>query len=705
MSIYKNYTHDQVEELLSNYLIDSWSYSRVSSFARNEKEFEMRYLYNEKGKISSTTIAGQAYHAALEMYFNRLMLGEVSDIVDMQQVAFDHISEQRADIWKISKTRPTVQDCINHAVETANKGINNFLSEVNTYISNIKEVLSVELRLRSWVTINGVDIPLPCNLAIDLVVLTNDNKVAIVDHKLRTSFTDDKEIKFTVGKQAITYIKGYESQFEQRVDEVWFVENKTSKNKDNSPQLALHRIVMDDDTRRLYEATLYEPLRRMISAVSDPDYVYLINDNDNFTEKAELYEFWAKTMIAEVDDFNIPENKRPLIEKRLKKIRDASLSVATPTVIRNFKKYAQQFIPYDLTNKDMTSQEKIEHVLRSFGILTKVQHTFDGYSSSSYLLEMNAGTSISNVNKYRLDIANALNVPNVRIHKDLFVYEGKSYLAIESGKKSSDTLNWDSSKLTGKKIPLGVDNFGQTVVWDLNNHSTPHMLICGATGSGKSVSINSTINYAISAGIKDIYIFDPKYEFTKYASNPNIKVMNDIEDIERTMEELVEEMQERVKQGHSHKTLVIFDEFADAVANSKKGKELDIVEEVQVGFYAPKKVKGIFGEQISDPIPKMGMKVTGRKNSLEENLRVLLQKGRSSGFRIIAATQRASTKVITGDAKVNFPVQVCFRVPKDIDSIVVIDEPGAEALNGRGDGLIKSPEYLGVIRFQAFYKE
>jgi len=91
--------------------------------------------------------------------------------------------------------------------------------------------------------------------------------------------------------------------------------------------------------------------------------------------------------------------------------------------------------------------------------------------------------------------------------------------------------------------------------------------------------------------------------------------------------------------------------------------------------------------------------------SLEENLRILLQKGRSSGFRIIAATQRASTKVITGDAKVNFPVQVCFRVPKDIDSIVVLDEPGAESLNGRGDGLIKSPEYMNVVRFQGFYKE
>lgn len=83
---------------------------------------------------------------------------------------------------------------------------------------------------------------------------------------------------------------------------------------------------------------------------------------------------------------------------------------------------------------------------------------------------------------------------------------------------------------------------------------------------------------------------------------------------------------------------------------------------------------------------------------------MLLQKGRSLGYRIVAATQRASTKVITGDAKVNFPVQVCFRVPKAIDSKVVLDEEGAETLAGRGDALIKSPEYFGAVRFQGFYK-
>lgn len=147
--------------------------------------------------------------------------------------------------------------------------------------------------------------------------------------------------------------------------------------------------------------------------------------------------------------------------------------------------------------------------------------------------------------------------------------------------------------------------------------------------------------------------------------------------------------------------LIIFDEFADAVSASKSGAELDIRENVQVGFYAPKKQ----GEYILPPEPKFEMKVTGRMKSLEENLKILLQKGRSLGFRIISATQRASVNVITGDAKVNFPVLVCFRVPKEIDSKVVLDEAGAETLGGMGDGLIRSPEYIDLVRFQGFFKK
>ncbi|MDR1221998.1 MAG: PD-(D/E)XK nuclease family protein [Tannerella sp.] len=688
--IYKNYTNEQTGELLSNYLIEYWSYSRVTSFARNEKSFEKTYLYGIKDKSSASSIAGQAYHAALDAYFKNRQENIPTDIADMQAVAFNHIDGVPADAWKIQKTTPTVADCIRKATKDATALISNFMTEVDIYLSGIKEVISSETRLETWVTVNGVDIPLPLVLVIDLIAVTNDGKRVIIDHKSRTRLTDESELRFTASKQAITYVLGYESETGETIDEVWFIENKISKNKDGSPQLSCLKIIMDKDTRRLYEAILYEPLRRMIQATSDPDYVYIINDSDNFTDRAELYDFWAKTMIAEVEDFDIPEAKRPVIRQRLKKIRDASLATLSPNAIRNFKKYTEQFIPYDLTNKDMTNEEKIEHILRSFGIITKVQYAFKGYSSTTCLLEISAGTPIASVGRYRLDIANALNRPNVRIQKDLFVYEGKSYLAIETGKKSTEALAWDKSKLQAHRIPLGMDNFRQTVHWDLDNQSTPHMLVCGATGSGKSVCIRSVIEYALLGGIGEIYIFDPKYEFRQYASRTGITVINEIEDIELQMGLLALDMESRVKSGKSNKTLVIFDEFADAVANSRKGAELKIYSKVVTGLY-------------KNGAPKIKRECTGEEKSLEENMRILLQKGRSSGYRILAATQRASVKVITGDAKVNFPVQVCFRVPREIDSIVVLDEPGAEALNGRGDGLIKSPEYSGTVRFQAFY--
>lgn len=700
MSKYAEYNHEQLEKHLSSFIIDSWSYSKVRAFSTNEKAFEMAYIYGCKQKKSASSVAGNAYHEALDFYFKNLSIGIIYDVVDLQQVAFEYIDNVPADNWKIQKTTPTVEECKMKAVKDSTALIGNFLSEIQVYTSEIEKVIGSEIRFTSWLTINGVDIPLPCHLVIDLVIETKSGKTVIIDHKSKSKFTDEDDIRFSIGKQAITYALGYENETGVKVDEVWFIENKISKNKDCGPQVVPFKCVLDSNTRKLYEAILYEPLKRMIEAVSNPDYVYVVNDSDNMISKAEIYDFWAKTMIAEVDDFDIPESKKPMIQARLRKIRDASIATANPTVIKNFKKFTEQFIPFDFTNKDMTNQEKIEHVLRTFGIIAEVKYTFEGYSSSSYLLELNAGVQISQISRYRLDIANALNVPNVRVQKDLYVYEGKSYLAIESGRKGSGILYWDKKYTDGSRIPLGVDNFGNTIYWDINNHSTPHMLICGATGSGKSVELRSIIESGKEI-FNDIVIFDPKYEFTKFGNNA--KVYNDIEDIEEQMKLLVEDMQERVKTGISKKTLVIFDEFADAVANSRKGKQLEIKQEVQDGFFAPKKIKGPFGDYMSDPIPKMVKKVVGVENSLEENLRILLQKGRSSGFRIIAATQRASTKVITGDAKVNFPVQICFRVPKEVDSIVVIDEPGAESLNGRGDGLIKSPEYLGVIRFQAFY--
>lgn len=693
MSKYESYTPDQLEEHFSSYLIDSWSYSKVSCFSRNEKSFEKQYIYLEPDRRSSSSVAGNAYHAALEEFFSVMQMTgnvQIPDIVSLEQKAFEYINDKvYPNEWKLQKTTPTVEDCITDASKKSTALVRNFYGERDLYLEDMEKVIAVEARYEEWLTVNGVDIPLPCHAIIDLVLRLKDGRTVIVDHKGKGAYSDGKEVALVHGKQAVTYVLAFEKATGIQVDEVWFIENKYTSNKDNTPQLRKFVIAMDPDSRRLYEAMLYEPLRRMIEATSDPDYIYTVNDSDNLSDKAELYAFWAKTMIAEVDDFNVPDGKKELIRKRQRKIKDASLAMISPKVITDFRKEAASFITYDLSMSDMSNSEKIVHVLQTFGMTTNVAYAIQGYSSDTYLLEVSAGVKIDKIYGFRRNIANALNVSGVRISNNLIVYDGKSYLSIEAGHKRTRDLLWDGKYLDGMKIPVGIDNYGRTVVWDLDNHATPHMLICGATGSGKSVSIISTIAYAQQAGIRDIVVMDPKYEFTGMFDG--VRVINEIRDIERAMKDLVDEMGRRARSGGRDKILVVFDEFADAVSAARSGKELDIREEVIDGYYA-------------SGAPKKRMVVTGREKSLEENLKILLQKGRSLGFRIIAATQRASTNVITGDAKVNFPVQVCFRVPKAIDSKVVLDEEGAESLQGKGDGLMRSPEYEDLVRFQGFYK-
>lgn len=664
MNRYAQLTPEQLEEHFSNYLIDSWSYSGVACFARNEKAFEMQYIYQEKSRSSISAIAGNAYHYALKNYFCAWTDGTEPAVVNLTQWAYDYLDEVGADEWRLTKKFSTVEAAKEEATKNVNNLLKAFCAEISTYTEKIARVLSVEDKRDVWVTVNGVDIPLPLHYIIDLVVELKDGRIIIIDHKSKTAYTDESELALAHGQQAISYVKGWEAANEgQDVSEVWFIENKISKNLDGSAQMRKHVFTMDIDNRRLFEALLYEPLRRMLEAVADPDYIYTINPSDNFVDMAVLYEFWARTQISEIEDFEyIPAAKKDLLAKRQRKIKDSSVGSIAPKVITAFRKNAASFITLDYAHSNMTNEEKIEHLLRTYNLQVKVAYKIDGFSCDTYLCEMAPGVEILSVFRHTLDIANALDVPRVRLQGEpLVMYEGKSYLAIEVNKKRTKDLPWDKKYLEGYRLPLGIDNFGNTIVWNLENNTTPHVLVCGATGSGKSVCLTNILYYAIEAGVQDITILDPKFEFAFAELPQNVKVLSEISDIDQALADMVVDMNERVKNRQKHFSLVIFDEFADAADQSD--------------------------------------------GSLVKNFKMLLQKGRSAGFRFVAATQRASVKTIPGDIKVNLPVQVCFRVPKGLDSKVVLDTEGAEALAGAGDGLIHSPEYNdGLVRFQAFYR-
>lgn len=695
MNKYSQLTHEQLEEHFSNYLVDSWSYSAVSCFARNEKAFEMQYVYREKDTRSVSSIAGNAYHAALKEYFSAYTdtFGK-APVVDLTAWAYEYLDEIGANEWRLTDKFPTVEAAKAGATQMVNSLIESFAGELTTYTEHIARVLSVEEMYDVWVTVNGVDIPLPLHCVIDLVVELKDGRKVIIDHKSKSAYTDEEEVALVHGQQAITYVKGWEAAHDgETVSEVWFIENKISKNKDKSAQMRKHVFDMGADNRRLFEALLYEPLRRMLEAVSDPDYIYTINPSDKLADMAVLYDFWARTQISEIEDFEyIPADKKDLLAKRQRKIKDSSVGSIAPKIITAFRKNAAAFITLDYSHSDMTNEQKIEHLLRTYGIQVRVAYKIEGFSCDSYLCEVAPGVELFSIFRHTLDIANALDVPRVRIQGDpLVMYEGKSYLAIEVNKKRTEDLLWDKKYLEGHRLPLGLDNFRNTVVWDLDGVA-PHLLVCGGTKSGKSVCLTNILYYAIEAGVTDITILDPKFEFAHAELPENVRVISDIEDIEKALKDMVVDMNTRIKKRESHISLVLFDEFADAVEQARSGKELDIKEMQQVGFYA-------------NGSPKMEKKVIGREKSLIENFKMLLQKGRSAGFRFVAATQRASVKTIPGDIKVNMLAQICFRVGKGMDSKVVIDTEGAEGLAGYGDGLIHSPEYNdGIVRFQAFYR-
>ena len=360
---YANMTDAEREEFNTGFLMDTLSVSKVNAFCRNQKAFERTYIYGEKFRKSASTVAGSAYHAALEHFFLEFREGKQESLPELERIAFAYIDQVPANNWKLQKTIPTIEECEIKACKLATQLLNNFYSEIDLYLEQIDEILSVELYCKNFITLNGVDIPLEWRCMQDLVFRTHDGKIIVVDHKSKSAFSNEKEMKLSAGKQAIVNCLSYEAETDRHVDEVWFVENKYSKNKDKTQkQLQVFTFVMDKDSRALYEAILYEGVRGVIQAVSDPDYVYQINSDDNFVDKAELYDHWCKTMTLEVSDFQyIPDNKKPLIEKRLKKIRNSDIKNVDPVLIRRFKQSAAEFVQYNLSNTNMTEKEKIEH--------------------------------------------------------------------------------------------------------------------------------------------------------------------------------------------------------------------------------------------------------------------------------------------------------------------------------------------------------
>jgi S-DNA-T family DNA segregation ATPase FtsK/SpoIIIE len=284
------------------------------------------------------------------------------------------------------------------------------------------------------------------------------------------------------------------------------------------------------------------------------------------------------------------------------------------------------------------------------------------------------------------DLALALSASPIRIQAPV---PGHSYVGIEvpnprvalvslKGVISSKAFKKLGSRLA---IGLGRDVAGEPLVADLA--TLPHLLIAGATGSGKSVSINAILTCLLMNNTPDtlrLLLIDPKrVEFYAYDGIPHLMspVVHDPEEAAKALHWMLLEMDRRYRL------------FAEAGVRNIDNYNLMSVERP-----LPYIVVAI--DELADLMLTFPMDV-------EYAVTRLAQMSRATGIHLLVATQRPSVDVVTGLIKANFPARVAFAVSSSVDSRVILDGNGAERLLGRGDGLFMSPRESAPIRFQGCY--
>ncbi len=331
--------------------------------------------------------------------------------------------------------------------------------------------------------------------------------------------------------------------------------------------------------------------------------------------------------------------------------------------------------------------KKLEDKLRDFGISGKVEGISPGPVVTTYEFAPAPGIKITRIVSLADDLAMGLKAESVRIVGSI---PGKAALGIEIPNPqreivyirdiiSSETFKNASSRLT---IGLGKDVVGQAVVADLAK--MPHLLIAGATGSGKSVGINSIICSILFKSTPDevrFLMIDPKrIELSGYENIPHLlhPVVVDPKMANRALQWAVREMERRYML-LDEKRVKSFASYNQAVEDEEKLPLIVIVV-----------------DELADL-----MMVSSR--DVEESIARLAQMARAAGMHLILATQRPSVDVLTGLIKANFPTRISFKVFSKIDSRTILDMSGAEHLLGDGDSLFLPPGKARMQRIHGSY--
>ena len=490
-------------------------------------------------------------------------------------------------------------------------------------------------------------------------------------------------------KDVLFYIEKYDKKF------------KSSNKKASSPS-----ITIDDSDEDKFIKEINNKIQ-ILDFMKNSE----IKDNDNTLPEIDIH-------IAEED--NLDEDNVELFNndtkhsnaKHSKGITEAEKNVVTKeidTMLNTNKDNSIKIYTYpklDLLNNNTKSKmknedkqdlfdnaNKLEDTLMSFGVEAKVLQVTKGPSVTRFEIQPSPGVKVSKIVNLQDDIALGLAASAVRMEAPI---PGKSAIGIEVPNKKQtpvflrEVLDSKEFQESTKKISfaLGKDITGTCIVGDLSE--MPHMLIAGATGSGKSVCINSLIVsllYKYSPDEIKLLMIDPKVvELSVYNGIPHllIPVVTEPKKAAGALNWAVNEMDKRYE---------LFTKYK--VKNIKSYNQ-----QVEKGFISEKLPYIVL---IVDELADLMMTCP---NDVEDYICRLAQKARAAGIHLIIATQRPSVDVITGVIKANIPSRISFAVSSGIDSRTILDQTGAEKLLGRGDMLYSPMGANKPLRIQgAFISE
>ena len=344
----------------------------------------------------------------------------------------------------------------------------------------------------------------------------------------------------------------------------------------------------------------------------------------------------------------------------------------------------------------------LERTLAQFGVKVAVTNVSCGPTVTRYELKPELGVKVSQIVNLTDDIKLALAAADIRIEAPI---PGKSAIGIEVPNKSNltvhlrDLIESDTFRNAKAKLlfAVGMDIAGTTIVGDIDK--MPHLLIAGATGSGKSVCINTmvlSLLYRYSPDEVKLIMVDPKVvELSVYNGIPHllIPVVTDPKKAAAALNWAVEEMMKRYKMFEREGVRDISG-YNQHIANFlKEGRRVD--ESTNLPYEKM--------PQIVIIIDELADLMMVSKNEVEDAICRIAQLARAAGIHLVIATQRPSVNVITGVIKANIPSRIAFAVSSGVDSRTILDSVGAEKLLGKGDMLYYPQGTAKPVRIQGAF--